>query len=139
MYMRKQADERRNPCNQGFFANLVTEELPPLADYFGRTDSYKCDKSKGMEVEKGKVLEVLVLVKSPCVYELEVTPSIALGDSDVFLCNVRNVLHDETLCNETLSIKQKLNVLKIVTSVCTNYFDQSGNLLGSWCEPMKKS
>lgn len=69
-----------------FSANLVTEELLAVADYFGNTEGYNENKMRiSVETEKGRVLDVPVLVKSPWVYELEVDRSIALDDGQIFL------------------------------------------------------
>ena len=52
-----------------FSANLVTEELLLIADYFGNIEGYNEDKIKfSVEIEKGRVLNVPVLVKSPWVF-----------------------------------------------------------------------
>jgi flavin reductase (DIM6/NTAB) family NADH-FMN oxidoreductase RutF len=74
----------------------VTEELLPIADYFGNSEGYNENKMNvSVETEKGRVLDVPILVKSPWVYELEVERSIALDGGEVFFCRVRNVLVDE--------------------------------------------
>lgn len=121
-----------------FSANLVTEEILPIADYFGNTDGYKENKMNvAIETEKGRVLNVPILAKSPWVYELEVDRSIVLNDGEVFLCKVRNVLIDELLCDETLSVEQRINTIRPVHSIRQNYFKWDGTTAGSWGEPMK--
>lgn len=121
-----------------FSANLVTEELLPLADYFGNTDGYNVNKAfAAAETEKGRVLDVPVLVKSPWVYELEVERSFKLDDGEVFLCKVRNVLADELLCDESTSVEQRINTIRPVHSVRQSYFKWDGTSAGSWGEPMK--
>ena len=56
-----------------FSANLVTEEMLPLADYLGCTDGHNPEKMNlDIEIEKGSVLPVPVLAISPVVLELEV-------------------------------------------------------------------
>jgi len=121
-----------------FSANLVTEELLPLADYFGNKAGYSGNKSCAtVETEKGRVLDVPVLVKSPWVYELEVDRFIPLDGGEVFLCRIRNVLVDELLCDETLSVEKRMNTVRPVHSVRQTYFKWDGTAVGSWGEPMK--
>lgn len=121
-----------------FSANLITEELLPLADYFGITEGY--DESKmnvPVEIERGQVLEVPILAKSPWVYELEVDRTIVLDGGEVFLCKIRNVLADELLCDETLSLEQRMNTVRPVHSVRQTYFRWDGTTPGDWKTPMK--
>ena len=121
-----------------FSANLVTEELLPIADYCGNTKGYSGKKKcVTVETEKGRVLNVPVLVKSPWVYELEVDRSIALDGGEVFLCKVRNVLADELLCDETLSVEERMNTIRPVLTIRQTYFGWDGTAVGSWGEPMK--
>lgn len=122
-----------------FSANLVTEELLPLADYFGNTDGYDKEKMKiPVEMEKGCVLNVPILVKSPWVYELEVDRSIVLNGGEVFLCKIRNVLAEEFLCDETLTEEQRMNSVLPVHTVRQTYFNWNGMMAGHWGEPMKQ-
>ena len=122
-----------------FSANLVTEELLPIADYFGNTEGYNHDKSNvAIEVEKGRVLDVPVISKSPWVFELEVKQTIALDVGDVFLCKIRNVLADELLCDETISFEQRVKAIKPAQTVGGTYFGWGGDAIGLWGEPMKR-
>jgi len=89
-------------------------------------------------VEKGQVLNVPVLVKSPWVFELEVDRSIAMDNGDVFLCKIRNVLADEFLSDESLSIERRIKIIRPVHTTCNTYFAWDGSAIGSWGEPMKK-
>jgi flavin reductase (DIM6/NTAB) family NADH-FMN oxidoreductase RutF len=83
-------------ANGIFSANLVSEELLPLANYFGNTEGYNPDKMKiDAAISNGKVLDVPVLDLSPWVYELEVKKTIKLDDSDIFICKIRNTLVDK--------------------------------------------
>lgn len=121
-----------------FSANLVTEELLPIADYFGNTDGYSENKMKiSVETDKGQVLNVPILTKSPWIYELEVDRSIELDGGEVFLCKIRNVLVDEHLCDETLSVEQRINTILPVHSVRQTYFKWDGTSPGNWGTPMK--
>ena len=132
-----------------FSANLVTEELLPLADYFGNTSGHAADKMKlPVEIETGQVLDVPVLAKSPYVYELEVKQSIVLNGSEVFLCKVRNVLADEMLCDDTQGaeqrikaigsvdntrgIEQRIKAIRPVHTTCGTYFGWNGDAICPW-------
>jgi flavin reductase (DIM6/NTAB) family NADH-FMN oxidoreductase RutF len=122
-----------------FSANLVTEELLPLADYCGNTEGYDRNKmSVPVETEMGRVLNVPVLATSPWIYELEVDQSIALNGGEVFLCKIRNVLADELLCDETLCIEERMNTIRPVLTIRQTYFRWDGTAIGPWGEPMKE-
>lgn len=121
-----------------FSANLVTEAILPLADYFGNTNGYKADKMDvPAAVSKGAVLNVPVLDASPLAFELEVSKSIPLDDGDVFLCKIRNVLADESLADKSKSPEAHLSTIKPVHTTCATYFSFGGKALGAWGEPMK--
>lgn len=121
-----------------FSASLVTEELLPFADYFGITDGYNESKMNvPVDIGRGQVLDVPILAKSPWVYELEVKQLIELDGGEIFLCKIRNVLADELLCDETLSVEQRMNMVRPVHSVRQTYFRWNGTTPGNWGEPMK--
>ena len=122
-----------------FSANLVTEEMLPLADYLGCTDGHNPEKMNlDIEIEKGSVLPVPVLAVSPVVFELEVKQFIPMGDGEVMLCSIRNVLQDETLANGKGSSLDKLNAIAPVKTTCSRYFSWKGTDLGAWGEPMAR-
>ncbi|MCL2833308.1 MAG: flavin reductase family protein [Treponema sp.] len=121
-----------------FSANLVTQELLPMADYFGNTEGYNKDKMNvEIETEKGHILNVPVLTKSPWVYELEVDKSIKLDDGEVFLCKIRNVLADEFLCDGTINIEKRINTIRPVHTTCQKYFSWDGNEICGWGKAIK--
>lgn len=125
-------------ANKVFSANLVTEELLTIADYFGNKEGY--DKTKmnvPIEIEKGQVLDVPILAKSPWVYELEADRSIVLDGGEVLLCKIRNVLADEVLCDDTLTVGQQMNLIRPVHTTKQTYFNWDGTAVGSWGEPGK--
>jgi len=125
----------RIQANRVFSANLVTEELLPIADYFGNKEGYSKDKMNvNVEIEKGQVLDVPVLTKSPWIYELEVNKTITLNNSEVFLCNIKNVLADEYLCDEKLTEEERIKTIRPVHTVCQAYFSWDGNAICSWGE-----
>ena len=122
-----------------FSANLVTEELLPIADYFGNKEGYSKDKMNiDVGIEKGHILNVPILIKSPLAFELEVDKSIALDDSDVFLCKVKNVLVDEFLSDETLTVEKRIKTIRPIHTTCHTYFSWDGNAICSWGEAMDK-
>ena len=125
-------------ANRVFSANLVTESILPLADYFGNTEGYTAGKMDiPLETTKGAALNVPVLAGSPLAFELEVFQSIPLDDSEVFLCKVRNVLADEALADKTASLEQKMGAIAPVRTTCSTYFGWRGQTLGDWGEPGK--
>jgi len=121
-----------------FSANLVTEELLPLADYFGNKAGYDKEKMNiAVETEKGHVLDVPVLTKSPFAFELEVDKIINLGSSDVFLCKIKNVLADDFLCDDTIDTEKHMKKIRPVHTVGQTYFSWDGNAICSWGKAMK--
>jgi len=122
-----------------FSANLVTEELLPIADYFGNKPGYSKDKMNvDVEIEKGQVLDVPVLTKSPWIYELEVNKTITMKNSGIFLCNIRNVLADEYLCNETITVEKCINTIRPVQTISQKYFSWNGNEICDWGKAKKE-
>ena len=123
-----------------FSANLVTEKLLPLADYMGVVDGNKPEKMEGLdlEIEKGQVLPVPVLMDSPVTFELEVKEFLPMQDGEVMLCAIRNVLQDETLADEAKTSTEKLAEIAPVQTTCSRYFSWKGENLGAWGEPMKR-
>ena len=124
--------------NKVFSANLVTEDILPIADYFGTKNGYDNDKMNiEFETEKGHVLDVPVFTKSPIIYELEVSQSINFGDSEVFLCKVRNVLAEDFLCDKTVSKEKRIKSIRPVHTTCQTYFSWDGNEICGWGKASK--
>lgn len=137
-----------------FSANLVTEEMLPLADYFGSTAGYSGKKTvPDTAVEPGQVLPVPVLSCSPVTFELEVFKTIPLDDGDVFLCRIRSVQMAQALAESTRSAAARLEDGAPVTpqsleaciraaapihTTCSTYFSWDGRALGGWGEPMHR-
>ena len=93
-----------------FSANLVTEPLLPLADYLGKKSGYEQGKMDiPVETEQGAVLPVPILKKSPWIYELEVSRSIPLNGSDLFICKIRNLLIAKELKNNFKNDEEQIN------------------------------
>ena len=126
--------------NRVFSANLVTEEILPIADYFGNTNGYSGGKMNvDIETEKGRVLDVPVFTKSPLAFELEVNQSMVFGDSEVFLCKIRNVLAHEFLCDETISVEDRIKKIRPVHTTCQTYFSWTGDVICAWGKAMNRS
>jgi flavin reductase (DIM6/NTAB) family NADH-FMN oxidoreductase RutF len=122
-----------------FSANLVTEKLLPLADYFGNTEGYHPDKMKvSINTTRGETLNVPILIDSPWSFELEVQKTIPLDDSDIFICKIRNVLADASLVDDTKSIEERIQHIAPVKTTCQTYFSFDGKTLGKWGEPQSK-
>ena len=132
---------RDNIRKNGMFSmGLVTEDMLPLADYFGVKSGYDADKMNiAVEIEAGKYLEVPVLSMCPWTFELEVKRTFQDGNgADIYLCKIRNVLADEALCDEDIPYDEKLNRIRPVrTVVGSTYFAWDGRPLGKWGEPCK--
>ncbi|MCM1254442.1 MAG: flavin reductase [Clostridium sp.] len=127
--------------NGVFSANLVSEQLLPLADYYGCTYGRSTpDKMKYLPtVEWGQVLDVPTIAESPVSYELEVKKIIPMGDgSDIFLCLIRNVTKDEKLLDAEVPFKERLmQAAPVLSSGENTYSSIDGRYLGKWGEPMK--
>ena len=124
--------------NRLFSANLVTEDLLPLADYFGNMDGHDPKKMMiGAEIEAGRVLHVPVLAKAQVAFELEAVNFFPLDDGEIIQCKIRNVLQDEALVDASVSITDKIAALAPVSTTCRRYFSWDGRDLGAWGEPMK--
>lgn len=115
-----------------FSANLVSEAMLPLADYFGNTEGYNSNKmAVPVETVPGSKLHVPILKDSPWSYELEVKRTIALDDSDVFLCKIHNIMADEILADKETSVESRLMKASPVITTAQTYFN-AGRRLGSW-------
>ena len=127
--------------NGVFSANLVSEQLLPLADYYGCTcGSTTPDKMKRLPtVEWGQVLDVPTIAESPVSFELEVKKEIPMGDgSDIFLCLIRNVTQDEQLLDTTIPfIERLMQAAPVLAPGDEAYSSIDGRYLGKWGEPMK--
>ena len=120
--------------NRAFSANLVTEKLLPLADYFGNTSGSDPNKMHiDVQIEQGKALDVPVLTDSPVCFELEVIDVYPQGNgSDVILSRIKSVLHDEELPEETAP--EALQKIAPARALPGKYFGFDGKFLGNWGE-----
>ena len=122
-----------------FSANLVTEGLLPLADYYGSTDGYQAEKMNVMpEIISGEVLDVPIIQDSPWSFELEVRQEINTNDGTVFLCTIKNVLAFDFLVSGTESIEERLRRIAPVSTTCSTYFSYDGKAIGGWGELKKR-
>jgi flavin reductase (DIM6/NTAB) family NADH-FMN oxidoreductase RutF len=128
---------RDNIRARGVFSmGLVTEELLPLADYFGNKPGYEGDKMDiPAAIEKGRVLDVPVLEQCPFTLELEVSNIFREGEAEVYLCAIRNVLAEDFLCGDTLSHEEKLRRIRPVQYAMDTYFKWDGSSLAKPGEP----
>lgn len=119
-----------------FSANLVSEKLLPLADYYGNTGGYDPKKMElQAETIPGAVLPVPVLKDSPWSFELEVKKTVMMEGSEVFLCRIRNILADEELGKDELGMEELMKLAAPVITTKQTYFNLKGKVLGGWGEP----
>ena len=123
-----------------FSANLVTEPLLPLADYYGNVNGREMsDKMKRLpELERGKVLDVPIIIESPVNFELKVVSEKNLSPGcDLFVCRIENALIDERLKDSSLPVIERLQLAQPVSTVAEEtYVSFFGTELGKWGEPM---
>lgn len=123
-----------------FSANLVTEPLLPLADYYGNTSGREAsDKMKRLPgVERGQVLDVPLITESPVNFELKVVSEQNLSPGcDLFVCRIENALIDERLKDSSLSVIERLRLAQPVSTVAEEtYVNFFGAELGKWGELM---
>lgn len=119
-----------------FSANLVSEKMLPIADYFGNTSGYDSDKMEvSAEVIKGEVLNVPVLKESPWSFELEVEQVVSLSGSELYICKIHNVMAFEELVDSSISVEERMKMAKPVISASrklASYFAVSPNVIGKW-------
>ena len=119
--------------NGVFSANLVTEPLLPLADYYGTHAGYDPDKMKVLpEVTRGQVLNVPILAESPWSYELKVKKELNFDDGDIFLCEISNILTEEYFLDESIPLADRMKKAAPVVSTHETYFSLNHTPLGGW-------
>lgn len=128
---------RDNIRREGVFSmGMVTEDMLPLADYFGGKSGYDPDKMNiPVVVERGQTLPVPVLENCPWTFELEVDKTFQDNGVDIYLCKIRNVLADEALCDDAVTAEEKLNGIRPIRTVGGTYYSWNGRSLGNWGEP----
>ena len=134
-----------------FSANLVSEPLLPLADYYGcvsgRATPGKMERLP--TVERGQALDVPTIAESPVSFELKVVKEETLSKgrldggedgsvSTLFLCEVANVTIDERLTDRSLPVIERMKLSQPVSSMAEEtYVNFFGQELTKWGEPMK--
>lgn len=134
-----------------FSANLVSEPLLPLADYYGcvsgRATPGKMERLP--TVERGQALDVPTIAESPVSFELKVVKEETLSKgrldggedgsvSTLFLCEVANVTIDERLTDRSLPVIERMKLSQPVSSMAEEtYVNFFGQELAKWGEPMK--
>lgn len=79
-----------------FSANLISEDIIWLADYFGTTKAEeKLKNDIQYDYKWGNYLKVPILEHSKWVYECEVTKIIELDGSHLFLADIKNIQIDK--------------------------------------------
>ena len=128
--------------NGVFSANLVSEALLPLADYYGNIDGRtEKDKMKYVPtIEPGQTLDVPTIAESPVTLELHVDQTIEMTDgSTVFFCEIAGVTLDEALLEKDKPfIERYLHAAPVLCGGEDRYVSADGRDLGAWGEPMKK-
>jgi flavin reductase (DIM6/NTAB) family NADH-FMN oxidoreductase RutF len=80
-----------------FSANLISEDIIWLTDYFGTTRAEeKCKNEIPFDYKWGNKLKVPILEQSNWVYECEVTKIIELDGSHLFLADIKNIQIDKS-------------------------------------------
>lgn len=125
-----------------FSANLVSEKLLPLADYYGTTSGRETpDKMKLLPtVERGRVLPVPTIAESPVSFELKVLREHHLAEgSDLFVCKVCNVMIEEKLRDQSVPFAERLRLAApVIAPGESEYYTLNSRSLGKWGEPRKK-
>jgi flavin reductase (DIM6/NTAB) family NADH-FMN oxidoreductase RutF len=121
-------------ANGVFSANMVTESMLPLADYLGHKNGYDTNEIPfDIETISGSVLQVPIFKNSPWSYELEVTKTIPLGGSEIYVCKICNVMADEELIAKDHSI-QLQQTAPVVTTMETYFSLTRQGAWGDWKE-----
>lgn len=118
-----------------FSASVVTKALLPYADFFGNNSGYEVDKSQKIESVNGAVLNVPVPKDSVWSFELEVDKTLRLdgeGRSEIYVCNIKNVLADERLADESLSPEERFRIAEPIVTMSAKYFSVDASPIGDW-------
>lgn len=117
-----------------FSANLVSTDMLWLADYFGSTHgSDRIKDQVKFDFKNDNVLNIPVLNSSKWVFECEVTKTVELEDSHIFISKIKNIQIAEQLKNMDMHMIDLLQ-LDPVLYAPFNYFsigEKLGNC-GDW-------
>ncbi len=119
-----------------FSANMITEDILWLADYFGNTSGVRREKNDvPYRYEWGKRANVPVIEECHWAYECEVSRVLELDGAHLFLAEIRNIQIDKEY--EGMDMK-KIDLAKIRPAVYApyNYFSIGERLgeMGEWKE-----
>ena len=117
-----------------FSANLISEDNIWLADYFGCSKGEEREKNEvKYNYQWGKYVDAPIIDECHWVYECEVTQTIELQGSHLFLADIKNIQIDKKYENMDLK-KIDLRELKPAIYAPYNYFsigDKIGEM-GEW-------
>ena len=119
-----------------FSANLITEDIIWLADYFGCSMGEKGIKNAvNYGVGQGKSLDIPTVEESHWVYECEVRSITELDGAHLFLSEIKNIQIDESYKDMDMEMID-LTVLKPAIYAPYNYFSIGQRLggCGEWQE-----
>lgn len=121
--------------NGMFSATIVTEDLLPEADWCGNHSGKNFDKSKKIESTKGEVLNVPIPEKGVWTLELKVDYTLHPNenyDSDIYICSIVNVIADNRLLDDVLTLEEKIELIKPVVTLGYHYLPVEPRSLGGW-------
>lgn len=121
--------------NGVFSATVVTRKLLSDADYCGTHSGYSFDKAAAISSQRGEKLNVPVPEDGQWTLELRVERTLSASDScesDIYICNIENVVADGRLADSDLSIEEKLAALQPVVTMNMKYIPVSAENLGDW-------
>ena len=119
-----------------FSANLITEDILWLADYFGNTKGENGKKDAiQYQYQWGKFVNVPIIEESHWIYECEVTRIIELDGAHLFLAAIKNIQIDKNYENMEMK-KIDLTQLRPVIYAPYHYFSVGNKLgeMGEWKE-----
>ena len=123
--------------NGVFSATVVTEKLLTAADFCGTHSGNDVNKEEKVLSEKGRKLNVPVPIQGMWTMELQVEQTLKVSrehDSDIYICDIVNVVADSRLSDETLTLAEKLEIMKPVLTVNQQYVPVFPQPLGGWGE-----
>lgn len=117
-----------------FSANMITEDIIWLADYFGNTKGeIKTKNDVHYEYTWGKIVQVPVIEESHWIYECSVTKVIELDGSHLFLADIKNIQIDKKYKDMNME-RIDLREIKPAIYAPYNYFSIGRKLgeIGEW-------
>lgn len=121
--------------NGVFSATVVTEKLLTAADFCGTHPGYRFDKAGAIASEKGAKLNVPVPADGQWTLELRVERTLSASDaceSDIYICNIENVVADKRLAEEELTMEEKLRIMQPVATMNMKYLPVGPDVIASW-------